>query len=262
MPQTHPDRPPGAGRADYSEYGSMELEGRYGPLYLCDAGLLRSTSAPYGANSPRNNGSLHAAAGRWRPEPRLSAGRESPVHSQPGSDAGEPNPNGGVGGGSLPSSPRRMPSRRQPLERGELPASRPYERLPAPPPLPGRPPSRGGSPSRDGSGMKESGSLPSSSGVGPTSFRGIGQLTRVTDAAPGAPQAASSVSALPPPPALPELPAGTPAAGRAAIASSTQQRGLLAPMLDMDSYGSADLSVLSQVCFSRGDHPTLLHAFR
>ena len=224
-------------------------------LFHRRAALLRSTSAPYGGASPRYNGSPHsAAAGRWRPEPRASAGRESPARSQPGSsDAAEPHSNGaGGGGGSLPSSPRRMmASRPAPLERGELPAAagRPYERLPAPPPLLEEPASRGGSPTRTHEGLtpKESGTTPNSSGLGPTSFRGIRQLAGAAPRASAEP-AVGGTAALPPPPAIPQPPLVPSAAGYSAATSAAQPKGLLSSVLDMDSCHSADLSVLSQVC--------------
>jgi len=226
-----------------------------GALLLCHAALLRSTSAPFGGASPHYNGSPHGAAGagRWRPEPRLSAGRESPARSQPGaSDVGEPHSNGGGGdGGSLPSSPRRMMTGRPaPLERGELPAAgRAYERLPAPPPLPEGPASRGGSPVRscDGPAPKESGLTPSSSGLGPTTFRGIGQLAGAAPRASAEP-AGGVTSALPPPPAISQPPVMPNVGGNLAATSAAQPKGLLSTVLDMDSCHSADLSLLSQVC--------------
>ena len=134
-----------------------------------------------------------------------------------------------------------MMSSRQPapLERGELPAAgRPYERLPAPPPVPEVPPSQGGSPVIPGDGLaKESGEIPASSGLGPTSFRGIGQLTGAAPRASAEPAAGVS-SALPPPPAIPQPTVLPSAGGPSAAVSATQQKGLLSSVLDMDSYNS------------------------
>ena len=214
------------------------------------AALLRSTSAPYGTASPRHNGALPGAAGRWRPEPRLS-GRESPAYSQPGSDAGDLQSNGG----SLPASPLRV-GRSGGLERGELPAGRSsYERLPAPPPLPARPGgSRGGSPSTSSRDGQPALPLPpppaGSSALGLTSFRGIGQLSRVVEPAPrGLTEPLIDSPSLPPPSALPEASARISNAAGRGLAAPVAAKALLSSVLDMDSRGSADLSVLSQVRF-------------